>query len=149
MSKAYPVFLLVFLLYGANSVCAQTGVLDTQQDENKNGVIIHADARLATLIAKKGKGSPYGSISSGKGFRVQIYNGNDRKAAIATKVDFMRRYPNIPAYMTYVAPHFRVKVGDFRTHPEAQKLNHDLIQFYYPTMIVPDIIVINSIQQDD
>jgi hypothetical protein len=149
MNKAFHIFLSFSFLCCADTVYAQTGILDTSQNDSANSnVVIHADARLATLVAKKGKGSPVGTITSGKGFRVQIYNGNDRKAAINTKIDFMRRYPNIHTYMTYIAPQFRVKVGDFRTHPEAQKLNHELIQFYNPTMIVPDIIVINSIQDD-
>ncbi len=125
-------------------VLAQSTALSTGSPKS---VTIHADPRLNLITAKK-QGSPVGYISSGKGFRVQIYNGNDRKAAINTKIDFMRRYPNITAYLTYIAPQFRVKVGDFKTRAEAQKFNHELIAFYNPTMIVPDIIVINSIQND-
>jgi len=112
-----------------------------------NSVVIHADPRLSLITSKK-QGNPVGYISSGKGFRVQIYNGNDRKAAINTKIDFMRRFPNIATYLTYVAPQFRVKVGDFKSRADAQKFNHELISIYNPTMIVPDLIVINSIQND-
>jgi SPOR domain len=138
--------LFIAILFCNALVCHAQTTIDKPIAKN-NSVIIHADPRLSLIAAKK-QGNPVGYISSGKGFRVQIYNGNDRKAAINTKIDFMRRYPNVTTYLTYVAPQFRVKVGDFKTRADAQKFNHELISFYNPTMIVPDLIVINSIQND-
>lgn len=142
--------LILFCLFLYTNACfAQGNIGYSRMDDTNTSVVIHADARLAALVTKKQhKSNPVGYISSGAGFRVQIYNGNDRKAAINMKVDFMRRYPTMHTYMTYVAPHFRVKVGDFRRKEDALKFNHEIIAFYTPTMIVPDIIVINSIQDD-
>ena len=89
-----------------------------------------------------------GVIRSGNGYRVQIYNGNDRIRANQVRVDFIRRYPQVRTYLSYVQPQFRVKVGDFRTRAEAQKVYDELTGIYNPCMIVPDIIVINTMNDD-
>ena len=84
------------------------------------------------------------SVSSGKGFRVQIYNGPDRSKAIERKTEFMRNYPSIRTYLTYIAPCFRVKVGDYRNRNEAIGMLKEANSAYSPCMIVPDIINIST-----
>lgn len=116
------------------------------------GVVMHTDPRLAVLFAKKMEGGLHGikgSIRSAQGFRVQIYSGTDRNAANQRKIDFIRRYPNIRSYISYVAPTFRVKVGDFKTRAEANKLLQQLNAYYSPCMVVPDIVEINTLRDDD
>jgi len=123
------------------------------------GVIIHADPRLDIVTAalrpkteRRNTGNASsgrsGVIRSGRGYRVQIYNGNDRTRATNLKVDFMRRFPNVRTYMTYIQPQFRVKVGDFTTRQEAQRFAGQINTIYSPVMIVPDIIVINTFRND-
>lgn len=111
------------------------------------GIVIHSDPRLAILL-KKHKNAQLGVIRSGQGFRVQIYNGNDRTKANQIKVDFIRRFPGVRTYLTYVQPQFRVKVGDFRSRAEAYELYQKVSGIYNPSMIVPDIIVINTLRDD-
>jgi SPOR domain len=84
------------------------------------------------------------SVSSGKGFRVQIYNGPDRNKAIAVKSDFMRLYPGVRTYLTYISPGFRVKVGDYRNRSDAAGMLKELNSVYNPSMIVPDIVNIST-----
>lgn len=141
MRTIYILLLLSGIL--ANSSMAQ----DKPEYNTATGVIVHADPRLA-ILAKKHTNVKLGVIRSGRGFRVQIYNGNDRTKANKIKVDFMRRFPGVRAYMTYVQPQFRVKVGDFRTRAEAQKMYEQVSPIYSPLMIVPDIIEINTLKDD-
>lgn len=112
-----------------------------------SNIIIHTDPRLDILV-KKHRNTQLGVIRSGKGYRVQIYYGNDRAKAIQRKIDFMRRYPNIRTYMTYVHPQYRVKVGDFASREEAAELYRQMISLYGACMIVPDIVVINTLRDD-
>lgn len=112
------------------------------------GVVLHADSRL-DLILRRHKDAMYGGIYSARGYRVQIYNGNDRNKAISVKNDFMRRFPGIPTYLTYVSPHFRVKVGNFRSRAEAEDIYRQATTLYNPCMIVPDIVVIKTIRNDN
>lgn len=84
------------------------------------------------------------TVYSGKGFRVQIYNGPDRNKAIEVKTAFMRSYPGIRTYLTYVSPHFRVKVGDYKNRNEALGMLREASSIYTPCMIVPDLITIST-----
>ena len=88
-----------------------------------------------------------GLIHSGRGFRVQIYSGNDRKKAIQAKATFMQRYPRIRTYLSYTAPQFRVKVGNFQSREDAAGLRQMLSGLFNPVMIVPDVIIVNTMKQ--
>ncbi len=137
---------ILLLLCLATTVQAQRKPLaDTTGEVLATNTILHADARL-DILTKKTKQTGGGSgIYSGRGYRVQIYAGNDRSKAAKTKIDFQRRFPNVHAYMTYVSPQFRVKVGDFRSRGEAQEMYSKLGTLYNPCMIVPDIVVFRNI----
>ncbi len=83
-------------------------------------------------------------VYTGRGYRVQIYNGPDRNKAMAVKQAFMRRYPGIRTYIMYIAPGFRVKVGDFRSRAEAEAILRDANTINRPSMIVPDMVTVTS-----
>jgi hypothetical protein len=137
---------LIFLLLILTPALLRAQTADT------TGVVLHADPRLAILFAKKhetGYRGLRGSIRSVKGYRVQIYNGNDRNVANQRKIDFIRRFPEVRSYISYIAPTFRVKVGDFRTRAEAYKFYQEVSRLYTPCMIVPDIVEINTLRDDD
>jgi hypothetical protein len=137
-------YLLLLLLLPA--------LLHAQGTDTLSGVRVHEDPRLALLFVKKretGMHGIKGSIHSARGFRVQIYNGSSRAEAQQRKVDFIRRYPNIRSYMSYIAPTYRVKVGDFKTRAEAYKLYQQISGLYTPCMVVPDIVEINTLRNDD
>ena len=141
-------YLLIIILIGLlpNPMQAQVVARDTL------GVVMHTDPRLAVLFVKKrenGYQGIKGSIHSSRGFRVQIYSGNDRGMATQRKIDFIRRFPNVRSYMSYIAPTFRVKVGDFKTRAEAYKFYQQVSGLYTPCMVIPDIVEINTLRDDD
>lgn len=73
------------------------------------------------------------------GYRVQIFLG-DRATAEATKRAFLQRNPDVPAYLSWLAPNFRLRVGDLRTRLEAERLLRDVKEAYPGSYIVPDEI---------
>ena len=85
-------------------------------------------------------GSTVGAGFKGSGFRVQIYNGTSREEAMKIKADFMRSYPGVASYLSYVAPNYRVKVGNFKRREDAMNLFQEANDSYKPCMIVPDAI---------
>jgi hypothetical protein len=105
----------------------------------KGNVQVYADSRLNNAIAAT---QPMeGTAPTLQGYRIQIYSGNDRNQASHIKETFLKMYPNQPAYLDYSAPNFRIKIGDFRSKLEAQKLFHDLKQsFGGGVLLVPDKI---------
>lgn len=114
-----------------------------QNEDTATGTVVHSDGRLAVLMKRPSSG---GGIYSGRGYRVQIYSGNDRAKATKIKIDFGRRFPGIKTYMTYIQPQFRIKVGDFRSRGEAEKMYQQVSTLYSPCMIVPDYIVVNTLK---
>ncbi len=73
------------------------------------------------------------------GYRVQVFLG-DRKTAEETKRLFLQKNPDTPAYLSWLAPNWRLRVGDLRTRLEAERLLRDLRAAYPGSYIVPDEI---------
>jgi hypothetical protein len=112
------------------------------QEQDTGYVNIHADPKLAMVVKKPAGNKIY--IGKARGFRVQIYNGNDRKKASQAKVDFMRQFPGVRSYLIYNNPQFRVRVGDFTSRKGAMELYNKLSGTFNPSMIVPDIVNLNT-----
>lgn len=102
---------------------------------------IKQDPRITDLIVR------HSQISQRKrgtnGFRLEIFFSSTNKAreqAVKTKNDFNLIFPEIPSYLLYQTPNFKVRVGDFRNKSEALKTK-TLIESKYPNaFIVKDII---------
>ncbi len=73
------------------------------------------------------------------GYRVQIFLG-DRNTAESTKRSFLQKYPETPAYLSWLAPNFRLRVGNLRTRLEAEHLLREMKVAYPGSYIVPDEI---------
>lgn len=74
-----------------------------------------------------------------QGYRVQIFLG-DRKTAEDTKRTFLQQNPDASAYLSWLAPNFRLRVGDLRTRLEAERLLRELKVAYPGSYIVKDEI---------
>ena len=81
-----------------------------------------------------------GNTPSSDGFRVQIYNGSDRKGAYAAQAKFQDKYPTVPTYLTYREPNFKVHVGDYRSRLEAEKMMEDLKDYFASLFIIEEKI---------
>lgn len=58
------------------------------------------------------------------GYRIRIYLNSvqsAREESTAALNRFRTLYPEIPSYLTYARPNFRVMVGDYRTRVDAEK----------------------------
>ena len=75
------------------------------------------------------------------GFRIQVINTNDRNQALAAKTKVYQLYPELKVYLLYQAPYFRLRVGNFKTMPEAEPYQKTMAkQFQGNVTIVRDII---------
>jgi hypothetical protein len=115
------------------------------QPADSGTITIHADPRLA-LVVNKPQAANKGFIGKRNGYRVQIYNGNDRKKASQAKLEFMRAYPSVRSYLTYNNPQFRVRVGDFLTRKEATEFYNKVSSTFNPSMVVPDVVNVNTVK---
>lgn len=77
------------------------------------------------------------------GYRVEIFFSSDldaRQEALDKKVEFLSKYPEYKVNVIYIAPNFRVRVGDFRTKNEAWKLYEKIRKDYRTAFVVKDKI---------
>lgn len=109
----------------------------------KGTVTVIKDPMIDSLIAKRME--VYKSVSqptsvnrpivSSYGYRVQIFYGSDRREVFAKQNRFRDENPGLNTYITYKAPNYYLRVGDFRTRLEAQKLMSDL-RSTFPTLFI-------------
>jgi hypothetical protein len=78
---------------------------------------------------------------------VQVFLG-DRRTAEETKRTFLQKYPDTPAYLSWLAPNFRLRVGDLRTRLEAERLLRDMKVIYPGSYIVTDDIEMPRVAED-
>ena len=107
-------FLMTFLFTGG-AFAQQPGKVEVIKDPQIDSLI----ARRASLI-KSGRKAP------GSGFRVQIFSSTDRKSVYSEQRKFKALYPTIRSYISYSEPYYKLRVGDFRTRLEAEKLINKL-----------------------
>ena len=103
---------------------------------------LHVNKRLDALldtIAMHNK-----SIKFTNGFRIQIYVGNDRKAADDAKIFTYQTYPEIFPYLSFQQPIYKVKIGDFLNRMDAEKYFTDIKDLYPSAMILPDRVEIKK-----
>lgn len=90
--------------------------------QKRGSVNVHQDSRIESLIARQR--ALYKADSSFNGYRIHIFMeiGNEAlQHAEATKRRFESAFPDIPIYLTYAEPYFRLRAGDFRNRVEAEK----------------------------
>jgi hypothetical protein len=99
------------------------------------------DARIDTFAARRIElnktANPDGTIN---GFRLQIFTGSDRKAAYDAQAKFLEQFPDTRTYVIYSAPNFKVRVGDYRTRLDAEKMQDQLKALFDAMFIIPEKI---------
>lgn len=112
------------------SCMAQRGFLNLQQD-----------SRIDSLIKKQRQ--IYDNDSTIDGFRVQIFmeTGNDAvRHADSIKEIFSKQYPEIPIYLVFGQPYYRLRIGDFRTRLEAENQYQQIKKEYVNSFVTADRI---------
>lgn len=83
---------------------------------------VDQDSRIDRLMKKQR--DVYAVSKTMSGYRVQIFMeiGNDAVShAEVEKKRFTEAFPEIPVYLSYEQPYYRLRVGDFRNRVEAEK----------------------------
>lgn len=119
--------------------------------KNKGKVIIHQDDRIAALIDKQKPSTGNNqNFTVGKGYRIQIYSGNDqnrsKKEAFDRDAIFKRDFPELETFITFKSPFWRMRVGNFSSYEEAfkelRRIKEAYPQYGKETYIVKDDIKI-------
>ena len=111
------------------------------QNENQGNISVNSDPRIDELVklhVAYNKAFPFMP-----GYRIQIFmeSGNEAlNQAEKVKKVFNDKYKNNNAYLIFVAPYYRVRVGDFRTRLEAEKFLQQIIRKYPNAWVIKDEI---------
>tara|TARA_B100001059_G_scaffold224606_1_gene250890 strand:- start:952 stop:1347 length:396 start_codon:yes stop_codon:yes gene_type:complete len=121
------IFLPVFLF-----LCST--VSWTQTDLPQGSIDVIADLRIKNLVALEKK------IDEISGYRLQICFDSDKAIIDEARDRFLKLYPLISTYVEFEAPHFNLKVGDFRTRLEAEKIKRNIFGEFVICIIHQDFI---------
>jgi len=90
------------------------------------------------------------SVGTIDGFRIQIFydSGNNSKSnAYSALSNFRSKFPDIPAYLSYNEPNYKVRVGNFRTRLDAQRFFQFIVTDFSMSYIVKDDIKYPSLEK--
>ena len=119
-------------LNGARVVLHQDSALDVRLSRNSGTLKVDKDGNIAT-----------------QGYRIQLFSDNKRNSREEAELrsDVVAQdMPQIPIYVTYLSPFWRLRVGDYRTYEEAntqmQLLKKKFPKYSVEMRIVKDEIVL-------
>ena len=98
--------------------------LDDNNDANKENKEAKDKQRTESRQPKRGHSSQQTIQSRSTGFRIQAYtdnSGRNAKSAVQQRARAIAmRFPQYRSYISYNAPSWRLRIGDFKTQAEAQ-----------------------------
>ena len=109
--------------------------------QRKGSLHVDQDSRVERLMRKQRE--VFAANKTMSGYRVQIFMeiGNDAIShAEAMKHSFMKAFPELPVYLTYEQPYYRLRVGDFRNRVEAEKYMRLIKPKFNLAFVTADII---------
>ena len=121
-------FFLVICFFSALSAVAQTNIIDELQRQRagQGTVTIHQDASISALLGNvyvKGEDETEPKMLKARGYRVQVYAGNNSRVARQAANDMAEQvkaeFPEIPVYAFFQPPRWLCRVGDYRSIEEA------------------------------
>ncbi|WP_276481872.1 SPOR domain-containing protein [Paraflavitalea pollutisoli] len=130
-------FIIIGLFISANAL-AQT---DT------NSIVVHKDPRIDLLVKKQIEINEITTRNARRfvpGFRILVVSTNDRNKAMNAKSKLYQEMPEVPVYLMYQAPFYKLKAGNFRERKDADDFIVTL-QRYFPSgvYVVRDTIEVN------
>ncbi|MDL2208546.1 SPOR domain-containing protein [Parabacteroides sp. OttesenSCG-928-O15] len=142
--KQYSFFWLILLFsastfasFAQEETTVRESIFDSleKSEPGKGTVVIHQSESIRRLVGAPQYGvqvenSNGASFLVFDGFRVQVFSGNNqrlsREEASQKEKEIKELLPELSAYITFDAPFWKLRVGDFRTHEEAYHLLREL-----------------------
>lgn len=121
-------FLFVIGFFFSLSAAAQKNIVEDLQTNRvgQGTVTIHQDAKIAALLGAtyvKSAGENEPKMLKARGYRVQVYAGNNSRIARQEANDVAEQikmeFPELPVYAFFQPPRWLCRVGDYRSIEEA------------------------------
>ena len=105
-----------------------------QQSANSDFIKIHCDERINQLVEVEKR------IDQIQGYRIQICFDSDKNEADRVRGRFLKLFPLTDTYMVFENPHFNLKVGDYRTKMEAEKIKREIFGEFVISIIHEELV---------
>ena len=114
----------------------------------QEGIKVIKDSRIDALVEKQGRVVPPAIKPQIDGFRIQLFFDSDKTAVNDARSRFVSKFPTVDTYIEFNAPNFVLKVGDFRTRMEAEKVKVEVEADYPTSFIVQEKIYLPRLERD-
>lgn len=98
-------------------------------------ITVIKDARIDELVRNQSAIVPPSNVPQMNGYRVQILFDSNKAIVDDARTKFIAQFPKVDTYVEFNAPHYFLKVGDFRTQLEAERVKAG-IQQQFPTCFI-------------
>lgn len=128
-------------------ICCMGAMEAFSQYDGEGNVKITQDPRIDTILMKHIEMNEALLLNDDNyaidGFRIQVFEeSGNRSSTHAREVmtEFSGKYPEVPVYLTWQAPNFKVRIGDFRTRMEAEGFLNKIKREYPIAWVIRDKI---------
>lgn len=135
--------------HAADSINDST-IVGYMERDSQSRVRIFQPAALGERL-KASSGNPGNSQQPGDasvGYRIQVFADNSQRnaknEALSREREIVARFPDLVCYLSYKAPAWRLRAGDFRTRDEALRVMGELKEAF-PSYSREMIVVVDKI----
>lgn len=144
----YLFFSVVAFLVSAAGAYAQSNIIESLQTRRAGeGIVtVHQDAQISGMIGKRYVLSPseQPNVLRTRGFRVQVYAGNNSRQARSQAYDVAAKvkeeFPDMPVYTYFQPPRWLCRVGDYKTMEEA----HSAMRMLKATGVFKEVSIVRE-----
>lgn len=122
--KTKLLILGIFIVHSSSSLLGQ--------------ISLSSDERLSRAVTNRLKRDLYG-------YRIQLAFDYDKPKVDLIRQTFLSQFPHIETYITFEAPNFNLKAGNFRTQMEAEVIKEKMVLQYPLNNILKEKIAMPSI----
>jgi len=101
----------------------------------EGNVTVSMDPKIENLIKQEGQIIPPATSPQLTGYRIQLFFDDNKGKVDEARSKFLSLHPKVDTYLNYNSPNYFLKVGDFRTQMEAEKVKAT-IDAQFPTAFI-------------
>lgn len=99
---------------------------------------MYVNDKVEAILARRTEKNK--AIKYANGYRIQLYVGRERKLVDEAKIFIYQNHPTLNPYLSYSLPIYKLKVGDFITKTDAERVLNQLKGSFPDAILVPEKI---------
>lgn len=137
-SEDLSIFLPKYESESSNEVAADIPKKQEELKENNSKKIKDENEAVDAILEQMKEKNL--SVTDGKGYRIQVFSGNNKTDFESTRNYLLRYYSELELYESYSQPTYKIKVGDFISIDQADKYLNTLKSKFGTVRIIGDKI---------